>query len=391
MTGAATQRAVGVDSARTIRVVLPAYNEEASLGDLLDRLAGVLRGAGMPFAVTVVDDGSLDRTGEIAAEAAARMPVEVLRNKPNRGLGYTIRRGLRAATEAAGPDDVIVTLDADLTQDPAYIPGMIATLDERDVDVVIASRYQRGSGVEGLSTIRRILSYGASAVVALARPIHDVRDYSCGFRVYRAAILKRAFAEFGDGFITETGFACMLEIAERLRPIARFAEVPFVLHYQEKRKASTIRIMPTVCAYFRVIAKVARTGRRSVPGVTLGLAFTSVLLGAAGQVFLRMGAHDLGGMQARALLMQAAHRPQILVGVGLYALSSIIWLGVLSRMELSVAYPLGASGYVFVAILAAINGEHIPFVRWIGVLVIVLGVMVVGWLGVAPTVTRERS
>ena len=376
---------------RVIHWVLPAYNESASIADLLDRIVEISEEHGLAYDVLVVDDGSADDTGDLVLQKAnSGVPARVVRNEPNRGLGYTIRRGLREASESAHPDDIIVTLDADLTQDPKYVPSMLAKIDE-GYDVVVASRYRPGSGVEGLSTLRTFLSYGASALIALVRPIRGLRDYSCGFRAYRVEAVQKGFQEFGDDFVSERGFACMLEIAQRLREIAAFTEVPFVLRYDAKRKESAIKIMPTIGAYFRVIAKVAGSGRKSVPVATLAFAFTSVFLGAFGQVFLRMGAQDLGGMQARQLLLDAIQRPEILVGLGLYAMSSVLWLGVLSRLELSVAYPLGASGYVLVVLLAALSGESVPLLRWGGVALIVFGVLLVGWLGAAPTVEPRRA
>ncbi len=371
--------------------VIPAYNEAASIEDLLGRIAGVSTQQGWDWEAVVVDDGSLDATGELArSKAAAGLPIAVLRNEPNQGLGFTIRRGLREASERTGAGDAIITLDADLTQDPAYAPAMVAKLDE-GYDVAIASRYRSGSAVEGLSAFRRLLSYGASALVALVRPVRGVRDYSCGFRAYRAAVIAEGFAEYGDDLVSEQGFACMLEIAERLRATAAFVEVPFVLHYDAKRKASEIKILPTIGAYFRVIGKVAKSRRKVVSVATLVVAFSSVFFGAMGQVFLRLGAQGLAGEQARQLLIDAAQRPQIWLGLMLYAISSVLWLGVLSRMELAVAYPLGASGYVLVVLLAALSGEYVPPLRWFGVVVIVFGVLVVGWLGVAPVVKpRQR-
>ncbi|MDZ4180781.1 MAG: glycosyltransferase, partial [Coriobacteriia bacterium] len=336
------------------------------------------------YEIIVVDDGSSDDTGEIAASKAPAMPVTVLRNEPNQGLGRTIRRGLRAAADrSTGRDDVIVTLDADLTQDPGYVPSMLARIDE-GFDVVIASRYRKGSGVEGLSAFRTMLSYFASGLITLVRPIRGVRDYSCGFRVYRAETIREGFGRDDDDFVSESGFACMVEIAERLRGHANFSEVPFVLRYDAKRKESAIRILPTIGAYFRVLAKVAASQKKVVPVATLVVAFTGISIGAIAQLLLRMGVMGYSGETITRTLIAAFQEPLVIGGLVLYAVSSALWLGVLSRMDLSVAYPLGASGYVLVVMLAAFSGESVPGARWFGVLLIVMGVMLIGWLGVAP-------
>jgi dolichol-phosphate mannosyltransferase len=368
---------------RTVRWALPAYNESASISDLLDRIAEVSEAEGWRYEIIVVDDGSADDTGAIAADRAPTIPVTVLRNEPNQGLGRTIRRALRAAAELSVGDDVIVTLDADLTQDPGYVPSMLARLDE-GFDVVIASRYRKGSGVEGLSAFRTMLSYVASGLVMLVRPIGGVRDYSCGFRVYRAETIREAFLRDDDDFVSESGFACMVEIAERLRGHADFSEVPIVLRYDAKRSESTIRILPTIGAYFRVIAKVAASQKKVVPVATLAVAFVGISIGAIAQLLLRLGVMGFSGESLVQTLIAAFQQPLVLGGLVLYAVSSALWLGVLSRMNLSVAYPLGAMGYVLVVMLAAVSGEPVPGARWLGVMLIVLGVMLIGWLGVAP-------
>ncbi|MBI5231496.1 MAG: glycosyltransferase [Coriobacteriales bacterium] len=369
---------------RRIWWVLPAYNEAASIEDLLDRIAEVSSEQEWDYRVIVVDDGSADETGDLArAKAAAGLPVEVLRNEPNQGLGYTIRRGLREASSRADADDAIVTLDADLTQDPIYAPSMVAQI-EHGYDVAIASRYQPGAGVEGVPPFRVFLSRAASLLVALVRPIPGVRDYSCGFRAYRAGVIDEGFDEHGDDFVSERGFACMMEIAQRLRGKASFIEVPFVLRYDEKRKGSEIKIVPTIGAYARVIAKVAKTRRKPVPVVTLAVAFTAVITSSVAQLFLRQGAKGLGDLSIAETLAGALTQPIVLIGLLMYSVASALWLGVLSRMELAVAYPLGASGYVLVVVLAAVAGEIVPPLRWLGVLLIVMGVLLVSWLGVAP-------
>jgi dolichol-phosphate mannosyltransferase len=382
-TSSSASPSIASNSERTVLWVAPAYNEEASIEDLIDRIAEVSSASGWNYRIIIVDDGSRDATGDLSRAKGLTLPVTVVRNEPNQGLGRTIRRGLALAAEESGSDDVVMTLDADLTQDPGYAPSMLEKLDE-GFDVVIASRYRPGSAVEGLSQFRTLLSYGASAIVALVRPVRGVRDYSCGFRAYRANTLREAFARDGDDFVSERGFGCMVEIAERLRGHADFAEVPFVLRYDAKRKESAIKILPTIGAYFRVIAKVATSLRDNVSVAPFVLAFASVALGAMGRLLLRPGVISAAAAPFPNTLPSVAVNPTMVAGLGLYALAAVLWLVVLSRLDLTVAYPLGAFGYVIFVLLAGAYGEHISPLKWGGVIFIVLGVLLVGWLGASP-------
>lgn len=235
--------------------LLPAYNEEASILELINRISYICGENKYEYDILVVDDGSQDETAEIVLKSSQELPVTLLQNIPNKGLGFTIRRGLRFISDHSNERDLIITLDADLTQDPYYIKKMISRIDQ-GADVVIASRYRRNSGTEGLSFFRHCLSIGASIFMMVLHPIRGVRDYSCGFRMYKVAIIKKGFSTYGDEFITENGFACMIEIAARLRSHARFEEIPFVLRYNSKRKPSEMKILSTVKAYLRVMSRV---------------------------------------------------------------------------------------------------------------------------------------
>ena len=116
-----------------ITVMMPAYNEERDLPGLLDRIQRALAGWA-DYRILVVDDGSRDRTGEIVRKAGERMPVELIQHPTNLGLGAAVRTGLRAAAVNEG---IVVTLDADNSQDPELIRTMVERL-EQGFDVVIA-------------------------------------------------------------------------------------------------------------------------------------------------------------------------------------------------------------------------------------------------------------
>ena len=108
----------------------------------------------------------------------------------------------------------------------------------------------------GLSLIRRALSFGASIFLKLMRPIKNVKDYSCGFRMYRGSLVKALFERFGDKFIEETGFAASIEILLKASLVTdKIAEVPLILRYDKKLGASKMKIFKTIFRYFALITK----------------------------------------------------------------------------------------------------------------------------------------
>ena len=225
----------------TVFLALPAYNEEHGLPALFEQFRDAMTRAGLPFRVVVVDDGSRDGTADVVRRWSERMTIDLTRHAVNCGLGETIRDALRRAAELAGDDDVIVTMDADNTHPPALIPDMLARLREGH-DLVIASRYRPGAAVVGLSPFRKCMSLGARLLFQAVFPISGVRDYTCGFRAYRARLVKQAFAQLNGSLVTERSFACMAEILLKCsRMQARMCEVPLVLRYDQKKSASKMK------------------------------------------------------------------------------------------------------------------------------------------------------
>ena len=139
---------------KKIIVMLPAYNEEKDLPALLNRIQHALE-KWANYQVVVVDDGSADRTAQIVRDAAMQMPVELIQHPQNMGLGAAMRTGLKAAAQSS---DVVITLDADNSQDPELIKTMVQRLDE-GFDVVIASRFQPGAQEIGVPLFRVFLSH----------------------------------------------------------------------------------------------------------------------------------------------------------------------------------------------------------------------------------------
>jgi dolichol-phosphate mannosyltransferase len=249
--------------ASRILVVLPAYNEEANIGNLLRRIFESLTDEHLEFSIIVVDDGSSDRTGQILQEYGREFPLVVHRHERNQGLGATIRDGLREAAALARARDIVITMDADESHTPGLMIRMIRMIRE-GCDVVIASRYQRGSRVYGVSLGRRMVSRAASVLMRALFPTPGISDYTCGYRAYRAEALQQAYGQYGETLVDQDGFQCMVDILLKLRKMPLiFGEVPMILRYDLKRGPSKMRLMKTSVNTLKLLWRSKRGARHS--------------------------------------------------------------------------------------------------------------------------------
>ncbi len=222
-----------------IWIVLPAYNEEENLGELLHRIRETFH-SGSKYQVLVINDGSTDGTVAVAEQERSRMPVRVINHDRNRGLAQAIRTGLDEVSSCATDEDTVVVMDADNSHPPEIIPRLTRELEE-GADIAIASRFRPGSRVIGVPFERRALSRTASLLFRILFPIDGVRDYTGGYRVYRMGVLREGIVQHGEDFVRAVGFSVMTEILLNLRSLnPRVREVPFTLRYDLKRGKSKL-------------------------------------------------------------------------------------------------------------------------------------------------------
>ena len=235
-----------------IYMLLPAYNEEESLDQLLPKIDKSFReDMKLDYHIIVCNDGSRDKTGEKLKEYAETLPMTIITHVINRGLGETSRDLFEKAAELSSDDDIIIRMDCDDTHEPEFIPGMIAKINE-GYDVVIASRFVEGGGQEGLNSYRATISKLANLFMKFFFPIKGLKEYSSGFRAYRATAIKHAINTFGNQFIQlkGLGFTATLEKVVKLKIIgAKFGESPFILRYQQKRSESKMVSSITTFGY----------------------------------------------------------------------------------------------------------------------------------------------
>jgi dolichol-phosphate mannosyltransferase len=236
-------------------VVLPAYNEETGLPLLLEKIRQVFEPLSLNYEVVVVDDASKDNTGAVASSASFHMPLRLVTHQSNQGLAGALRSGFREVLGAGASGDVIVTLDADNTQQPGTILRLLQMVQD-GYDVVIASRYQPGSRVLGVPPHRLLMTFGARWLFRLLLPIPGVRDYTCGFRAYRFDALQMAAGAYGESFVSEKGFSCMVDVLLKMRHFNLvFGEVPMLLRYDQKDGPSKMKVVKTMIQTIRLLLR----------------------------------------------------------------------------------------------------------------------------------------
>jgi len=200
-------------------VVIPTYMEADNLPTLLESILALP----IDLDVYVVDDDSRDGTEEVLRRFVERYGDRV---------GYLIRRGERGFASALytgyrygyeGGYDYIAQMDADLQHDPTYLPRLFERAEE-GLDLVVASRYVEGGGVEGWPLTRRVISWGANtyARIVLGLPIRDVTS---GYRVFsrEAVSTLLGYRPRSRGFMIQVETAYVLHRAGH-----RLGEVPFI-------------------------------------------------------------------------------------------------------------------------------------------------------------------
>jgi len=158
-----------------ISVVIPTYNERDNVVLLVQQIVKLLSDS----TILIVDDNSPDGTAEVLRNLKIPNLTVFVRNE--RGLGSALRYGIKKALELE--TEYVVTMDADLSHNPIYLPQMTKIAIEADYDLVIGSRYVKGGGIENWPLRRRIISRGANYLFRLISR-SPLNDNTSNYRVY---------------------------------------------------------------------------------------------------------------------------------------------------------------------------------------------------------------
>ncbi len=248
-----------------VSIVVPTYNERENLPILLERINRVMKG--FEFEVIVVDDNSPDGTWALAEKLARdRYPwLRVIRRIGERGLASAVVRGFK---EARG--ELIVVIDADLQHPPEVIPLMIKKALSSNADLVVASRYAPGGGVEGWSRLRRVMSLVATLIAKLLLPESKcTSDPLSGFFLVRRSLVSRCMCK-----LKPKGYKILLEVLVKCNP-RRVVDVAYT--FRPRARGTSKLGVKTIIEYIVHVLRLQEY--RLMKNALVGLSGIGVLLG----------------------------------------------------------------------------------------------------------------
>lgn len=221
---------VADDSAVFLSLVIPAYNEERRLPQTFDRIREFLDEQSYRAEVLVIENGSSDRTWDIAHAAATHDPRFRVLREPIRGKGAAVRRGMLAAK-----GEYRFLCDADLSMPIEEVQNFLPPHLE-GLDVVIGSREVTGA-VRYEEPGRRHLMGRVFNTLVRTLLVPDVQDTQCGFKCFRAEAANEIFSR-----VTRTGFCFDVESLVIARRFGyRMAEIPVRWHFDSDSRVRMIR------------------------------------------------------------------------------------------------------------------------------------------------------
>ena len=231
-----------------IKIILCAYNEAQNLKKLLANINYELKILDRDFEIICCLDGTTDNSLDIIDDFSNSCKITALPLINQRGLGIAFKRLFLEVIKNSADDDLIISLDADNTHNPEQIPTMINHFENNQLDLLVASRFCNDSTMDSFPKHRQLISKSISLLLQTLFPIKKInnqklKDYTSGFRIYRAAKLKELFELKKDDFVREPEFTYTCELLINLsRLTCRIDEIAVLYDYGQKLGASKLRL-----------------------------------------------------------------------------------------------------------------------------------------------------
>jgi len=231
-----------------IKIFLCCYNEAENLKKLLADLEREMQLVKRDFELFFCLDGTTDDSIAVIKQFS-NLKITILPQINQRGLGLAYKRLFLEAAKNFSDEDLLITFDADNSHNPKQIHEMLAHFEKNSLDFLVASRFCNNSAMDDFPLYRQLISKSTSLILQIFFPIKKIsgknlQDYTSGYRIYRAKIIKELFAKEKNNFISEPEFTYTCELLIKLSRLKiRLDEIAISYEYGKKIGVSKLRIM----------------------------------------------------------------------------------------------------------------------------------------------------
>lgn len=247
-----------------IKIIFCALNEEESLKKLLVNISHEMQVVQRDFEIIACLDGSTDKSFELLTDFSKFHPVKILPLRNERGLGLAFKRIFLDVIENSSDNDLLISLDADNTHNPAQIPEMLAHFERNNLDLLVASRFCNQSVMADFPFYRKLISKSISILLQILFSVKKIsgkklQDFTSGYRIYKVKKLKELYAKEKNNFITEPEFTYTCELLIKLSRVnSRIDEIAISYDYGQKLGESKLRIMRNFWRLIILLTKLLR-------------------------------------------------------------------------------------------------------------------------------------
>lgn len=209
---------------KSVSVIIPMYNEDGVIEDTIGELTSTIPKYFSEWELIFVDDGSNDDTCKIVCSFAKKDEhIKLYQHKDNLGRGAALKTGFKHAK-----NEIVVTIDSDLSYSPSYIPLLVKKMEETDADVVLGSTFKEDARMVNVPFFRALLSKIGNRILTLSLN-KNLTVVTCVFRAYKRHVIKLLDIDSNDKTFHLESLSKILDMGYKVK------EVPTSLKWRKDR------------------------------------------------------------------------------------------------------------------------------------------------------------
>jgi dolichol-phosphate mannosyltransferase len=239
----------------TIFIIIPVFNEKENIVNLslsINKLCKQLQ-SHFDFRILFIDDGSRDSTVLTINSTFWEADKDVISFTENCGPGKAFSVGFKSIIDKLDPTDWVLSIEGDGTSDLNEVPKMLIRALIEDYDLILASPYSIGGGMDNTNAFRKLLSVVGNSLARNLLGLGGIWTISSFFRLHKGLLILKSHDKFSTNLITLNGFEGVVEYLMKFKSLSsKISEYPINVNQDLRQGKSKMKVVKTVIGYFKL-------------------------------------------------------------------------------------------------------------------------------------------